>query len=142
MARQKKTEVDLSVSIDSLSEGTKQRLARFASATKQREAESYRVYFKDGSHMVIQESPATATEYFASREDLSTCPEPDIKKLVHLIQIDRLDDAVDEASAGHIQNVYHLADNELVALGFKFQTAVKVKKKNPTRRRPVRRRAR
>jgi hypothetical protein len=140
MARQKK--IDLSVSIDSLSKETKQKLARFASATKQRESEAYRVYFKDGSHTEIPESRATITEYFAAREDLSTCPEPGIQKLVHLIQIERLDDAVDEASAGHIQNVYHLADNELVALGFKFQTAVKAKNKKPTRRRSVRRRAR
>lgn len=119
-------------SID-LSNETKQKLARFASATKQRESEASRVYFKDGSILETPQSQTTLNEYFSAREDLSTCPEPDIKKLVYSIQIERLDDVVDEVSAGYIQSTYRLADNELVALGFKFQQLV-VKARKPARR--------
>lgn len=142
MARKKETKIDFSVNVASLSPETKQKLARFASATRQREVEAYRVYFTDGSHTEIPESRATMNEYFAAREDLKTCPEPDIKKLVHLIQVERLDDAVDGASAGHISNMYHLADNELVALGLEFQTSPKIKNGRPARRRPIRRKTR
>jgi hypothetical protein len=125
-----------------LSDDTKKRLIRYATAKKQYEIESRAIYYRDGSHLSIAPSLPTLKEYFGSQSDLVNCAEPDIQQLVYQIQIERIDEAmsdetkteVDVMAASH--NAM-LADNELVHLGHKYRAEQEAQIKPHCRRRDV-----
>ena len=115
-----------------LSPETKQRLIRYANAVKRYETGQRRIYFQNDEHVEeYTEAPpssSTISELVNAREELKICPEPKIKRLVYLTQIERLDEAFKckpgkerSLKAGEIEAAYRIADNELVALGHKLQ---------------------
>jgi hypothetical protein len=108
-----------------LSAKTKQRLVRYANAVQQYETKRQKVYFADGSHSETSPSAPIVNEWVDARDDLKNCPEPKIKKLVHRIQIDRLDDTRSRIGVMKVVDAYRLAENELIALGHKLKGAGK-----------------
>jgi len=105
--------------ITRLSGRTRKKLARYAQAVKQYELERRRVYFRDKGHLEIPPSGPTIDEHSAAKQDLLNCPERAIRELVHLIQIDRVDQAMAESELAVRRAVDEakLAENELVHLG-------------------------
>jgi hypothetical protein len=107
------------IKIEQLSAGTRDRLARYTQAIKQYEIETRKVYFRDGGHLEIPPTGRTIDQHSAAKRDLSNCPEQVVKELVHLIQIDRVDQAMAESELAVRRAVDEakLAENELVYLG-------------------------
>jgi hypothetical protein len=109
-----------------ISNETKERLIRYANAVERYESERRRIWYRDGSHLEIPPGLRTITERSEARADLLNCPEPDIKALVHTIQLERIDEAMtdetktepDVITADHDAM---LANNELIYLGQKFR---------------------
>jgi hypothetical protein len=94
-----------------VSETTKQRLIRYATAVQQYETRL---------------SGATIDEHSAAKNDLKNCPESEIQALVHQIWIERIDEAMPDESKTPLDVIQAdhdavLAKNELVALGHKFK---------------------
>jgi len=125
-----------------ISDDTKKRLIRYATAKKQYEIESRAIYYRDGSHVSIAPSLPTLREYFGSQSDLLNCPEPEIQQLVHQIQLERIDEAMSDETKRYVDvmTASHngmLADNELVHLGHKFRAEQETQIKPHSRRRDV-----
>src|SRR6267142_744014 len=83
--------------IEQLSGRTRKILVRYAQAVKQYEVERRRVYFRYKGHLEIPPSGPTIDEHSAAKQGLLNCLEPAIKKLVHRILIDRVDEAMAES---------------------------------------------
>jgi len=109
-----------------ISAETTRRLIRYANATKQHETERRVIRDRDGGMLERSPSLPTLKEYFDARDDLVNCPEPDIKTLVHQIQIERIDEVMVDETKTELEVIaadhnVMLADNELVYLGHKFR---------------------
>ena|SRR5258708_36850550 len=136
----------IGIQIERLPGRTRKKLARYAQAVKQYELERRRVYFRDGGHLEIPPSGQAIDAHSAAKQDLLNCLEPAIKKLVHLIQIDHVDQAMAESelTVRRAVDEAKLAENELVWLGQRIidsstrkpnQEKGKCISRNPVRRR-------
>ena len=127
-----------------ISDDTKKRLIRYATAKKQYEIESRAIYYRDGSHMSIAPSLPTLKEYFGSQSDLLKCPEPEIQQLVYRTQVERIDEAMSDETKTYVDvmaasQAALISDNELVYLGHKYRAEQEAQIKPHCRRRDGRR---
>jgi hypothetical protein len=121
-----------------ISPESQQRLIRYASAVLEVERTSRKIYFRDGGCLDMGCSLPTHAEYRQAKMELAHCPEPEIRALVHQMQIERVDEAMEksELEARNADDLAMLAKNELVALGWKFKQEQAVETKiQPCRRR-------
>ncbi len=106
-----------------ISEDSKRRLVRYATAVHLVEMSSRKIHFRDGSYLDLGPSLAAQTEYSIAKTALDDCPEPEIEALVYQTQIERIDEAMERSELDQRQadDNAMLAKNELVHLGHKFK---------------------
>jgi len=130
--------------VSDISVDSKRRLIRYAKATRQCETERRVIRDRDGGMLERSPSLPTLKEYFDARDGLVNCPEPDIKTLVHQIQIERIDEVMVDETKTELDVIaadHHvmLADNELIHLGHKFRVEQEARVQPHCRRRDGRR---
>lgn len=123
-----------------ISPESQQRLIRFALAVQEVERTERKIFYKDGSRLNLGPSLATWTEYAVAKTQLSECPELEIKQLLYVNDLARVDEAMaDESKTAadilRADDDATLAKNELIAMGWKFKAEQDGKPATPRKRR-------